>query len=135
MTRKKRKHLSLKRSKNAQQFNSILKQRKISFLSALHNIRKSEPNGFGFCLFRSTSGKLPLPNHRGVRCYAKLHTTMAVFGLKSMPPPIAKGVHYAPLLLLVNLRLRINKTCAGHTRECDDRQASMSSLLGDRFCP
>ena len=32
---------------------------------------------------RSTSGKLPPPIIGGIRCYAKLHTTMAVFGFKA----------------------------------------------------
>ena len=32
---------------------------------------------------RSTSGKLPPPIIGGMRCYAKLHTTMAVFGFKA----------------------------------------------------
>ena len=45
-------------------------------LNGIQEVRGSTP-------LISTSGKVPPPIIGGMRCYAKLHTTMAVFGFKA----------------------------------------------------
>ena len=57
--------------------------------------QRSEPYhtmvGFGFIFITRASGKLPPPIIGDMRCYAKLHTTMAVFGFKAHASTNAKS--------------------------------------------